>query len=107
MIKVFISSPYSIGDPVVNVRNQIDAADELIECGYAPYVPLLSHFQHLVHPQAYRTWMALDHEWLIVCDCLLRLPGISDGADREVEQARTMGIPVFSTIKGLRNFHEV
>jgi hypothetical protein len=34
MIKVYIASPYTIGDVAVNVRHQIDAADELMSSGY-------------------------------------------------------------------------
>ena len=35
-IKVYIASPYTLGDVAVNVKNQIDAANELLELGYLP-----------------------------------------------------------------------
>ncbi|GAG05287.1 unnamed protein product, partial [marine sediment metagenome] len=35
--------------------------------------------------------------WLEVCDCVLRLPGESAGADLEVERAKELGIPVYLT----------
>lgn len=101
MIKVYIASPYTLGDVAVNVKKQIDVADELILLGFAPYVPLYSHFQHMVHPRPYETWTKLDLEWVKVCDCLLRLEGESSGADKEVEFARKNGIPVFYSFREL------
>ena len=101
MIKVYIASPYTIGDVAVNVKAQIDCADELIKMGYAPFVPLLSHFQHMAHPQPYQKWVQLDLEWVKACDCVLRLQGESKGADGEVEFAKSLGIPVYYSIDEL------
>ena len=98
MKRVYIGSPYSIGDPIANVRRQIDAAEELIQAGFYPYLPLLSHFQHEIYPHDYDTWVRLDDAWLINCHTLLRLPGESKGADREVELARKLGIPVYYSV---------
>ena len=39
--------------------------------------------------------MKLDFEWIKSCDALLRIEGISSGADREVEFAKNNNIPVF------------
>ena len=93
--KVYVASPYSIGDPLTNVRRQIDAGEELINAGFYPYLPLLSHYQHVVHPHSYETWCRLDDAWIPCVDALLRLPGESKGADREVALAEKLGIPVF------------
>ena len=101
MVKVYIASPYTIGDVAVNVRFQIDVADELIGLGFAPFVPLLCHFQHMVNPRLYDEWMGLDLEWLGVCDCVLRVGGESRGADIEVAKAEELGIPVFYSVDGL------
>lgn len=101
MKTVYIASPYTKGDVALNVKRQIDCADELIGLGFAPYPPLYSHFQHLVHPRPYETWVALDKEWVLRCDALLRLPGESKGADEEVELALKNNIPVFYNITSL------
>ena len=101
MIKVYIASPYTLGDVAVNVKNQIDTADKLIEFGFAPFVPLYSHFQHMAHPQPYQIWTKLDLEWVEVCDILLRLPGESSGADNEVEFAKQLGIPIAYSIEDI------
>lgn len=94
-IKVYIASAYSIGDQAVNVKTQIDMADQLMTLGFAPFVPLLSHFQHMIHPRPYQDWVDIDLEWVRACDCVLRLPGESKGADGEVALAKEIGIPVF------------
>jgi hypothetical protein len=101
MKRVYIASPFTIGDPSVNVRRQIDAAEELINAGFYPYLPLLSHYQDIVFPHDYETWMRLTGVWLSVCNALLRLPGESPGADREVALALKLGIPVFYSIAEL------
>ena len=101
MIKVYIASPYTIGDVAMNVKLQIDTANELMDLGLAPFVPLLSHFQHLVHPRVYDDWIKLDLEWITVCDYVLRIGGISEGADKEVKFAEKRGIPVYCSIEEL------
>jgi len=103
MKKVYIASPYTLGDVAVNVKFQMDTFDELVDLGFAPFVPLYSHFQHMMHPRPYEDWVRLDFEWINVCDCLLRLGGESKGADTEVEYAKKLGIPVYYSIKELLN----
>jgi hypothetical protein len=99
--KVYIASPYTLGDVAVNVKTQMDCADNLIGLGFAPYVPLLSHFLHMVNPRSYEEWTRLDNEWVIACDYLLRLPGESKGADAEAKLAKIHGIPVVYSLREL------
>lgn len=101
MTKVYIASPYTLGDVAANVKFQIDVADELMNFGFAPFAPLYSHFQHMVHPRPYKDWIKIDLEWVKACDCLLRLGGESKGADGEVKFASDLGIPVFYSIAEL------
>ena len=101
MIKIYIASAYSIGDVANNVKRQIDCADWLMNFGFAPFVPLLTHFQHLVHPRPYQDWLDLDFEWIKSCDCLLRLAGESKGADLEVEFALKNNMPVFYSVEDI------
>ena len=103
MKKVFIASPYTAGDLAVNVKTQIDMADKLMNLGYFPYTPLLSHFLHMANPRPYHNWTELDIVYLKICDCVLRLPGESPGADNEVKIANELGIPVYYSIEGLQN----
>lgn len=103
MIKIYIASPYSKGDKLENVKFQINAANELIRRGYAPYVPLLNHFIQNEFPQTEHKWLKLDFEYLSSCDVLIRLKPIkngeevlSPGADKEEKYAISLGIPIFS-----------
>ena len=60
----------------------------------------------MVHPEDYETWMKLDFIWVESCDALLRLPGESPGADREVKHAITLGIPVFYSMDELLIYYQ-
>jgi hypothetical protein len=94
MIHVYVAGPYT-GDEEANVARAIAAGDILLRAGIAPYVPHLSHFWHQLHPHGYEVWMDLDFSWVQRCDALLRLPGESKGADREVSIAHEHYKPVF------------
>ncbi len=99
--RVYIASAYSIGDTALNVKRQMDMANELLDLGFVPFVPLYSHFQHMAHPRPYKEWLALDLEWLPACDCLLRLEGESPGADKEVRAAMVLDMPIYYDLKKL------
>ena len=101
MRKVYIASPYSIGDKDENVRAQIEVANELMDLGFVPFVPLLFHFQNKLMPRAEKDWLELDLEWLKSCDCVLRLDGESKGADAEVEQAEFLNMNVYNSVDEL------
>lgn len=106
MIKtVYIASPYTVGDQALNVRKSMDCANDLFNNGYIPFIPLLSHFQHMIHPRNYMEWIDYDYTWVSKCDALLRLPGESKGADMEVEHAKKCGIPIFYTIEYINEFN--
>ena len=106
MIKVYIASPYTLGDVSVNVRVSFDAAAKLRTLGYMPIAPLRSHFEHMMHPQAYEVWMTEDKEYVAWADVLLRLPGDSPGADREVVWAKKWGKPVVCSVDELEKIYD-
>jgi hypothetical protein len=97
MRTIFISSPYTNGDIEFNVLQQILAMHTLIDRGYAPFTPLLSHYADLVNPRPYEEWITFCLAWVARCDALVRLKADvpSDGADREVAEAERLGLPVF------------
>lgn len=106
-IFVYIAAPYTKGDVVVNVRNVINVADDLIRCGFTPIVPPLSyphnlsHFWHFVKPHTYNYWIKYDLKLLSRCDALLRLDGESKGSDKEIEYAKKNNIAVFYKFEDL------
>lgn len=50
-IRVYVAGPYTKPDPRINTHNAIKAAAELMDAGYAPYVPHLNHLWHTVAPR--------------------------------------------------------
>ncbi len=98
---VYIAAPYTKGDVAVNVHNVIEVADKLVDAGYMVYVPHLTHFWHIISPKPWEFWIELDSYILPYCTVVLRLAGDSEGADREVEQAKVYHIPVFYDVHDL------
>lgn len=93
---VYVSGPLSSsGYFIDNIRTALQAADRLLERGYAPYVPHLNCLWEVMTPYTYETWLQLDLDWILRCDALIRLPGHSPGGDREVVHALAHGIPVY------------
>ena len=103
-MRVYIAGPYTHGDVAVNVRNAMLAGLEVIKAGHAAFIPHLSHFIHLLDPQPYEFWTCHDMAWVDACDCVLRLPGHSPGADMECDYAVTQAKMVFFTMKELLDY---
>src|SRR6266704_1380889 len=106
-MKVYIAGPLT-GDPVTmekNVQAAMRAGCELMMLGYQAFVPHSSYFMvefakkfHLYVP-TWEDWITLDLAMLNTFDALIRLPGLSNGADLEVARAKELKIPVFYSIK--------
>ena len=110
-IHVYIASPYTIGDTGLNVRVSMLMFHRLLNYNngktFVPFCPLWCHFQHILTPEKYDTWMEWDLAWLEKCDCILRLPGESAGASKEVDYAISKDIPVFFSLDELTNYYGV
>lgn len=98
--RVYVAGPIS-SDPLMGTRNAVLAGSALIERGFAPFIPHLSSYWHMISPHPYETWMELDFAWIPTCDVLLRLPGKSAGSDREVALAKSLSIPVYYSLDTL------
>ena len=103
---VYIASPYTKGDHTDNACVQMDMADKLMSLGYCPIAPLLTHFQAIYKPRPYEDWMAICMEKVRRSDVVLRLPGESAGADREVAYALSHRIPVVYSLEDLKNIEQ-
>jgi hypothetical protein len=97
-VRVYIAGPYTHGDTADHVRAAIVAGMDLVQAGHVPFIPHLYHFAHMISPMSYEHWMLLDLRWLETCHVVLRLPGHSPGADREVEFAKTRGMPIYFSL---------
>lgn len=100
-LRVYVAGPYTKPDPDTNTDKAIAVANHLLDAGFAPFVPHLTHFWEQRHHRPYEDWMQLDVAWVAVCDALLRMPGESSGADREVALAKELGIPVYMDVEEL------
>lgn len=109
---VYLASPYSKGDPALNVHFQCWIFDRLLGDGLVlPVAPLWSHFQHTLFPRPYEQWVQYDLSLVSRYDACLRLSAEiprcnyrvdeSRGADREVELFRQLLKPVFFSIADL------
>lgn len=93
---VYVAAPYTRPDPVHNTHLLIAAVDEMVDEGVVtPIAPHLTLLWHVVRPRPLDFWYAYDLATVARCDAVLRLPGESTGADREVEFALSRSIPVF------------
>jgi len=63
-MKVYIAGPYTIGDVAQNVRNAIEAGDQVLKLGHIPFIPHMMHFWHLLFPGPYEQWLQWDLSWL-------------------------------------------
>lgn len=100
--RVYVAGPYS-SDPTANTNRAIAVGDMLWQEGYAPLIPHLTHFWHAMHPHPYVEWLEYDNQFLPCCDVVLRIPGESSGADKEVDLATSLGMEVFHSIEELKD----
>lgn len=101
-VKVYVSAPIRQGDTFANVAKALDIFNELIDLGYAPYLPHVTVFAHMRKARPIDEWLAYDFEWIPTCDVLLRVPGPSEGCDREAALAEDMGLPVYGSVDELK-----
>jgi hypothetical protein len=94
-----------MGDHERNVIKSFKAYTKLIDAGFMAFAPLTSHYIDKYFKRSYNSWMQIDFYWITKCDCLLRLPGKSKGADMEVDEAKRLGIPVFYSIDELKKYY--
>lgn len=111
---VYVAGPISKGDLLANCCRAHDAGIALLKAGFAVIVPhgscfwgnllmgrLPSAFVPEVLPKGtvHEQWLAGSLELVRRCDCVVRLPGESKGADMEVALARELGKPVYHSVE--------
>jgi hypothetical protein len=101
--RVYVAGPIGPADDGRRGRMGTAAAVgiALVQAGLAPFVPHLWGLgcEAAFDAASYEDWIAYDLAWLATCHALLRIPGHSPGADREVQHARDIGIPVFGSVE--------
>ena len=105
--KVYIAGPMTGGTGsnfnMAKIHEAIETHFKLIELGFIPHCPHLTVFCELMQPHriTYEQWLELDKSYVEDSDVLLRLPGVSPGADKEMGFARDAGIPVVHSVEEL------
>jgi len=110
MKRVYIAGPYSgscEAEVEENVQRAISVGCKLLQMGYEPFVPHLSHYLDLeLRAQGvtvnYDRWIDWCLAWVERCDALLFL-GESPGAERELHYARDLGKTIYLQMGDIPN----
>lgn len=96
-MRVYVAGPInSSGIWSTNMKRALDAAHNLMANGHTPFIPhLYILWQLRFDALDEEDILAQDKEWLLQCHAMVRLPGVSKGADMEERWAAEAGIPVF------------
>jgi len=95
MTRIYIAGPLD-GAIYANVHQAVEVATALLKAGHDPFVPHLNVQWAFAHPEVTREmWLRQSKAWVAGAQALVRLPGLSSGADGEVAYAKELGIPVF------------
>lgn len=96
MRRIYVAGPFT-SDPIGNTAQAVEAARELAAAGLHPFVPHVA-CEWAAELDGYEGAMVECIAWVTVCDAVLRVPGASPGADREVAHARRRRMPVFYAV---------
>ncbi len=101
---LYLAHPITKGNPFHNVHEACKQADILMKRGFIVMVPGLSALYDMIIPTHYEVYMTQDFAWIERCDCIIRLPGESSGADREIEHAKSLGKQVFYGVQAFLDY---
>ena len=93
---IYVAGPYTSPDPVENTHRAARVAMAIYEHTdhLVPFLPHLSLLWHAICPRPPQFWYDIDLDQMAHCDAIVRLPGASTGADREMEVAAELGLEV-------------
>ena len=106
MIKAYLAGPLTGTTREQQERNvwiALDAQAKLEDAGFAVYCPHLRHYLDLRHPRTYEHHMRQDEVWIAQCDVFVRMPGPSNGTDREEAYALNLGLAVYTVEEAIRD----
>lgn len=92
---LYVAGPYTRPDPVENTHKAVKVATALYELTeWVPLVPHITLLWHAITPRPVEFWYELDLHHMAHCDAVVRMPGASSGADREMEYAAEIGMEI-------------
>ena len=100
-IVVYLATPMRKGDWRANIVNASLIAADLMEMGFSVINPVGSWLPDLVAPLTIDQWLANDYGLIEASDCVYRVEGVSEGADKECYHAQQNGIPIFYDLESL------
>jgi len=89
----YVAGPMTHGDRAYNLEQGIKVGMMIFDAGHQAFIP---HLDFHLPTRPYEFWMYHDFRMIERCDGLVRIPGLSPGAEREVEFARRLGIEVYT-----------
>jgi hypothetical protein len=92
---------------VKNMHRMINTANEVRKLGCAVYIPGIDFLAGLqCGDWEYEDYFQNSQPWLDCCDAIFLTPGWenSKGTHREIERAKSHGIPVFDNIQEFKTY---
>ena len=105
---VYIACPITKGSRNWNYYQACEMEKQLMLTGFAPQNPChtmclpFSWEEGITH----ELWLACCFPLIARMDAVLRLPGLSIGADSECQHAMEIGVPVFESVEALEAWKE-
>lgn len=96
---VYLSTPMRKGHWTNNVRTAAKVAHDMMKHGFSVINPMGSWLLDVAEPLEFNEWLENDYGLILVSDCVYRIPGESDGADKECWFATKNGVPVYDDLR--------
>lgn len=98
--RIYIMGPYSNGDQVLNVRDALRTANDVIHANGVPFIPHLFHFWHLHSPQPKSFWMRIDFQMMHACHAIVSTCELGKATEGMIEEINYnnehLQLPVFT-----------
>lgn len=110
MIRVYVAGAYS-ADNVIgilgNMRRGLQLSYYVLKAGFAPFAPWLDYLFAFLGPVSLQEYYEYSMAWLEGSQAILTVKenlSTSAGAQKELERAKELGIPIFYSIHELKEW---
>lgn len=108
MKRVYVAGAYSADNVLKvfeNMRAGMVLAREVLDAGYAPFVPWFDyHFSMIAPGMTLQQYYNYSMAWLEASDAMILVPGweTSNGTKAEIARARELKIPIYISLEDLK-----